>query len=133
MSTLALLRDADYRIGCVSNTNDGAHVQRLLDQNELRPWLAPIYTSEEIGLRKPHPLLFEMVLQEWALSPEQVIMVGDTLDADVLGAHNVGMRGVWIDRGLVNPWSRNEDSIESIFPDATIRRLSELPDVLNSL
>jgi HAD superfamily hydrolase (TIGR01662 family) len=133
LSTLTLLRDAGYRLGCVSNTNDDAHVQRMLDRNGLRPWLSPIYTSAEIGLRKPHPYLFEKVLRDWALSPEQVIMVGDTLDADVLGAHNVDMRGVWIDRGPVNPWSRNEDSIDRILPDATIQQLRELPDVLNSL
>jgi putative hydrolase of the HAD superfamily len=132
-STLTQLRDAGYRLGCVSNTNDDAHVQRMLDRNGLRPWLSPIYTSAEVGLRKPHPYLFETVLRDWGLPPQQVIMVGDTLDADVLGAHNVAMRGVWIDRGPVNPWSRNEGSIDRIVPDATIQQLSELPDVLNSL
>jgi HAD superfamily hydrolase (TIGR01662 family) len=133
VGTLTLLREAGYRLGCVSNTNDGAHVQRMVDHCGLRPWLSPIYTSEEIGLRKPHPYLFELVLSDWDMSPNQVIMVGDTLDADVLGAHNVGMRGVWIDRGHVNPWSRNEDSIAHIVPDATIKQLGELPDLLNNL
>ena len=59
-------------------------------------------------------------------------MVGDTLNADVLGAHNVGMRGVWIDRGLVNPWSRNDESVGLIVPDATIKQLAELPDLLST-
>jgi len=133
ISTLTRLRDTGYRLGCVSNTNDGAHVQRMVDRYVLRPWLSPIYTSEEIGLRKPHPYLFEKVLGDWEMLSDQVIMVGDTLDADVLGAHCVGMRGVWIDRGPVNPWSRNEDSIDRIVPDATIQQLGELPDLLNSL
>jgi FMN phosphatase YigB (HAD superfamily) len=82
LSTLSALRDAGCRLGCVSNTNDGAHVQRMIDYCGLRPWLSPIYTSEEIGLRKPHPYLFQMVLDGWQLSPPEVVMVGDTLDAD---------------------------------------------------
>ena len=130
LSTLSALRAAGYRLGCVSNTNDGAHVWRLVDRFGLRPWLSPIYTSEEIGLRKPDPAIFQMLLAEWEMPPSAVIMVGDTLDADVLGAHNVGMCGIWIDRGPVNPWSGNEEAVDRVRPDATIKQLEELPDLL---
>ena len=58
-------------------------------------------------------------------------MVGDTLNADVLGAHTVGMRGVWVDRGPTNPWSNNKES-KHIVPDATIQQLAELPALLNA-
>jgi FMN phosphatase YigB (HAD superfamily) len=61
----------------------------------------------------------------------EAVMVGDTLDADVLGAHNVGMQGVWVDRGPVNPWSDNEQSRAYIHPDVTIAQLAELPDWLD--
>jgi FMN phosphatase YigB (HAD superfamily) len=71
-----------------------------------------------------------MLLAEWEMPPAEVIMVGDTLDADVLGAHNAGMCGIWIDRGPVNPWSDNEEAVERIRPDATIRQLEELRDLL---
>jgi FMN phosphatase YigB (HAD superfamily) len=71
-----------------------------------------------------------MLLDDWALPPGEVIMVGDTLNADVLGAHNVGMRGIWIDRGRTNPWSNNEGS-RQIVPDATIKQLAELPGLLD--
>ena len=130
LDTLGTLRDAGYRLGCISNTNDGAHVWRFVDRCGLRPWLSPIYLSEEVGLRKPHPRIFEMVLEQWGLSPQQVVMVGDTLDADVLGAHIVGMHGVWVDRGPVNPWSHNEESKGHIVPDATIQQLAQLPDLM---
>jgi HAD superfamily hydrolase (TIGR01662 family) len=133
LDTLSALRDDGYRLGCISNTNDGAHVWRIVDRCELRPWLSPIYTSQEVGLRKPHPRIFEMVLEQWRLPPDQVIMVGDTLNADVLGAHNADMHGVWIDRGLVNPWSNNEKSKTHIVPDATIQQLAELLDLLDEL
>jgi putative hydrolase of the HAD superfamily len=130
LSTLTALRDAGYRLGCISNTNDGAYVWRMVDRFGLRSWLSPLYMSEEIGLRKPHPYLFHMVLDEWGLISEEVVMVGDTLDADVLGAHNAGLRGVWIDRGPVNPWSNNEASKAHIQPDATLQQLAELPELI---
>jgi putative hydrolase of the HAD superfamily len=130
LETLAALRKSRYRLGCISNTNDGTHAWRIVGRHDLRSWLKPIYMSEEIGLRKPHPGPFEMVLGKWALTPQQVVMVGDTLNADVLGAQCSGMRGIWIDRGAVNPWSKNEESIGHIVPDATIRALSEVPGLL---
>jgi putative hydrolase of the HAD superfamily len=90
-----------------------------------------IYTSADVGLRKPHPDIFRQVLDDWGMSPDEVIMVGDTLNADVLGAHSVGMRGIWIDRGPVSPWSHNDVSQAYIVPDVTIRQLAELPELLN--
>ncbi len=130
LATLAALRQAGYRLGCISNTNDADHVWGIIDGCGLRDWLAPIYLSAEVGLRKPHPRLFHMVLDQWDMSPAQAVMVGDTLNADVLGAHHAGMRGVWIDRGLTNPWSRNQESQNHIVPDATLHHLAELPAVL---
>jgi putative hydrolase of the HAD superfamily len=130
MDVVRALHSAGYRVGCISNTNDGAHVQRMVDYYGLRPWLEPVYTSAEVGLRKPHPAIFTLVLDQWGLTPDEVVMVGDTLDADVLGAHNVGMWGIWVDRGLVNPWSENEESRGKVLPNATIQRLDELPGLL---
>jgi putative hydrolase of the HAD superfamily len=131
LSTLTALREAGYRLGCISNTNDDLHVQSIIDRNELRSWLSPIYTSAGVGLRKPHPALFHMALHDWGLTPPETVMVGDTLNADVLGAHNAGMRGVWVDRGPTNPWSNNEESKDHITPDATIEQLAELPDLID--
>jgi putative hydrolase of the HAD superfamily len=130
LDTLGALRDAGYRLGCISNTNDGAHAWRIIDRCNLRPWLSPIYTSEEVGLRKPHPRIFQLVLDDWNLPSAQVVVVGDTLEADVQGAHNAGLRSVWVDRGLVNPWSNNEAYKDRVMPDATIQQLAELPDLL---
>ncbi len=130
LDTLASLRDAGYRLGAISNTNDGSHVWRLVERFGLGAWLSPILLSDEVGFRKPHPRPFRIVLDQWGLSPEAVVMVGDTLNADVLGAQNLGMRGIWIDRGETNPWSQNEASKATITPDATIHRLAELPQLL---
>ncbi len=130
LCTLAALRDAGYRLGCVSNINDGHIMRSVVARDGLRDWLSPLYLSEEIGLRKPHPRLFNMVLQDWGLPPQQAVMVGDNHKTDIQGALNAGLRAIWINRDVEHPWRRVEGIDASVAPDATIRELSELPGLL---
>jgi putative hydrolase of the HAD superfamily len=130
LDTLAALRDAGYRLGCVSNINDGHVMRSVVEREKLHDWLWPIYLSEDVGLRKPHPRLFQLVLDDWGLRPEQVAMVGDNRKTDIQGAHHAGLRGIWLDRDVDHPWRRVEGDAGDIIPDATIKQLSELPGLL---
>ncbi|MEJ2558259.1 MAG: HAD hydrolase-like protein, partial [Anaerolineae bacterium] len=58
-----------------------------------------------------------------------VVMVGDTLDADILGAHNAGMHGILI---TADGAASNDGHRGTIVPDATITALSELPALIES-
>ncbi len=58
-------------------------------------------------------------------------MIGDTLEADILGAHNVGMVGIWITRRAELNGDRSKG--DGIQPDAVIGSLKELPQVLENL
>ncbi len=130
LSTLAALRDAGYRLGCISNINDGHIMRSVIAREGLRDWLSPLYLSEEVGLRKPHPRLFHMVLEDWELPPQQAAMVGDNHKTDIQGALNAGLRAIWINRSVDHPWRRAEGIDASVAPDATIRQLAELPGLL---
>ncbi len=125
---LDTLKARGYKLGIVSNARDAANVERLIDQAQLRPWFNPIVISANAGVRKPHPRIFKIALEAWQLPPDQVVMVGDMLGADVLGAHNAGLRGIWAtmqaERGA------NEAHQYTIEPDGVIKRLSELPGLL---
>lgn len=127
-ATLDVLKARGYRLGIISNARDAANVERLIDQAQLRPWFNPIVISANVGVRKPNPRIFKVVLDAWRLAPDQVVMVGDMLGADVLGAHNANLRGIWAtmqaERGA------NEAHSDTIVPDAVIQSLSELPGLL---
>ena len=125
---LDVLKARGYKIGLISNARDAANVERQIDNARLRPWLDPIVISANIGVRKPNPRIFKVVLDDWQLSPDQVVMVGDMLGADILGAHNAGLRGVWAT--MQTEREANAAHTHTIVPDATIANLSELPDVL---
>jgi HAD superfamily hydrolase (TIGR01662 family) len=129
-ATLDTLRDRGYRLGIVSNARDAGNVHRLIDNNRLRPWFDPILISAEFGVRKPNPRIFRAALDHWRVEPGEAVMVGDMLGADVLGAKNAGMPGVWAtmqaDRGA------NDAHVDTIIPDAKIASLSELLPLLES-
>ena len=72
---------------------------------------------------------FDLILSRWNLPPDAVIMVGDTLSADILGANNAGMRGVLLSADEP-PW--NNQVRETILPDATVPALTELPGLIES-
>lgn len=126
--TLDTLKAQGYRLGIISNARDAANVDRLIDQARLRAWFDPIIISANVGVRKPHPRIFKIVLDRWQFKPDEVVMVGDMLGADILGAHNAGLRGIWAtmqaERGA------NDAHAETIKPDGVIQSLSELPGLL---
>ena len=126
--TLDELKERGHKIGLISNARDAANVERLIDNARLRPWLDPIVISANVGVRKPNPRIFKIVLDYWRLPPEQVVMAGDMLGADILGAHNVGMRGVWATMQAER--EANAAHVHTVVPDATISSLSELPPLL---
>jgi len=129
--TLDTLNAQGYRLGIISNARDAANVERLIDNAHLRPWFDPIVISANVGVRKPNPRIFQLVLAAWQLEPDEVVMVGDMLDADILGAHNAGLRGIWAvmqaERGA------NDAHSDTIKPDGVIQKLSELPELLKKL
>jgi HAD superfamily hydrolase (TIGR01549 family) len=122
---------SDYRLGMISNAGDAANVERLIDKGGFRPYFDPILVSASLGIRKPSPQLFEMVLSDWDLPPEAVVMVGDTLGADVLGAQRAGMHQIWLS-GQADREDNVEDA-ERIQPELTAASLGEVPELVRSL
>jgi len=128
ISTLARLRGVGYKLGLISNAGDAADVHALIDKAGLRPYFDRIWISAKVGVRKPHPRIFEIALDSLHCSPKEAIMIGDTLNADILGALNVGMSSIWITR-RADMLENNEYKL-SVVPDEIITTLDELPLLL---
>ncbi|NPV78328.1 MAG: HAD family hydrolase [Anaerolineae bacterium] len=129
--TLESLKRAGYRLGLISNAADESDVQTLVDRNNLRRYFDVLLVSAAVGVRKPHPRIFQMALDHWRVRPEQAVMVGDTLGADILGAKLAGMISVWITRRAQSPGNRDHE--DTIQPDEVIPSLAELPPLLARL
>lgn len=73
-------------------TNGFEEVQsKKLRQSGIFDYFEEIVTSESVGVKKPNPRVFRHALEVAKASPENSIMIGDSFEADVLGAHGVGM------------------------------------------
>ncbi len=126
LDVLRQLSEQGYHLGMISNATDDPLIQRLVNRLGLRPWLQPAISSAGVGVRKPDPRIFRLILDEWGLLPEQAVMVGDMLPMDILGAQLTGMRSVLV---TMHQHPLNADCPE-IKPDAEIDRLSLLPEVI---
>lgn len=129
--TLATLRERGLKLAIISNAADTANVMRLIDNHNLRSYFDPIVVSASIGVRKPNPRIFEPVLKAWQLPPAEIVMIGDTLGADILGAQNVGLKSIWVTMESDTPY--NNAHQHTIIPDAVAASLDQLPAILNRL
>ena len=129
LSTVQNLRQQGFRLGILSNAADDGDVQVLVDKAGVRPYMDFVLTSARFGQRKPSPAIFYAALAHWQLAPEQVAMVGDTLNADILGANQIGMWSVWITRRTNPALAQFLDDLMQ--PDWVISTLDELLARLN--
>jgi HAD superfamily hydrolase (TIGR01549 family) len=131
---LRRLASQGLRLGMFSNATHDPFIQRLVARFGFRPWLHPALSSAGTGIRKPDPTAFAPILQAWQLPAALVAVVGDRLEADILGAKQAAMRSVWIparrDARQEGGPSEGAQAVEVITPDGTIGRLSELPGCL---
>lgn len=95
-------------------TNGMADLQWLkLERAGLEPYVDVFVASSAAGIGKPDLRIFELALQRVGRAAGEALMVGDSLERDVAGAQEAGLRAVWIDRrggdpGDVRPHARIE-------------------------
>lgn len=82
-----------------------------------------VVSSHSVGWQKPHRAIYDRALAIAGARPEEAFMVGDRLDADILGAKRLGLHAVW--RRTEHP-----QPIVDAAPDATVTDLTELPAVI---
>jgi putative hydrolase of the HAD superfamily len=109
---LEALRARGLKLGLVSNAFDpGWLLHRDLEQMGIEERLDFSVFSSEVGMRKPHPAIFERALDALGVEPERALFVGDRLYEDVRGAAEVGMTTV---QAL---WFRADEHPDGAEPD----------------
>ena len=106
------LREEGLKLGLVSNAFDpGWLLRRDLEQMGIAQRIDVAVFSSEVGMRKPHPEIFERALAALGVAPERTLFVGDRLYEDVRGAGALGMttvQAVWF-RADEHPDGREPD------------------------
>ena len=129
--TLRQLQGRGYKMAIISNAADNANVQRLIDNAQLRSYFDLILVSAAVGIRKPNPRIFEPVIKAWDILPNEIVMIGDTLGADILGAKHANMKSIWVTMQADTPY--NHAHRETILPDAVCDSLDQLPAIIQQI
>lgn len=128
--TIEWCRANRLRTGIVSNTGrtPGRVLRTLLDRLGLGSSFDTMIFSNEVGVCKPKPEIFERLIADLEVEPENAVFIGDNPHADVAGAAAAGMRAILFDppvRGTaVAP---APDDACPLQPWLRIERLRDLP------
>ena len=119
--TLQHLRDEGFKLAIVSNWD--TPLDPLVGRLGIADYFDIIVASHDARVRsaKPDSHIFEYTLTSVGVSAEEAVHVGDTYEADIIGARNAGIRPILIDR----------DGTQAGRWKETIRDLSELPELLS--
>lgn len=94
--TLTYLKER-YQLHII--TNGFTEVQYLKLKNcDLTHFFDLILCTEEVGVNKPNPLVFQTALERTQASPSESVMIGDNPETDIKGAQNCGLHTI-----LFNP------------------------------
>lgn len=119
---------AHYPMVLVSNFY--GNISSVLQTYELSNYFRQIIESAIVGIRKPNPEIFALGINALGLTPNEVLVVGDSYSKDIQPAHTLGCRTAWL-KG--QGWNNNDEPSDSSCADFIISELSEIADILNTV
>jgi HAD superfamily hydrolase (TIGR01509 family) len=129
LGLLRRLRERGLKLGLVSNA---ALLPALMHQDierfGVKQYMDHAVFSSEAGVRKPHPAIFQHVLNALDVPAEEAVFVGDRVHDDVGGAKKLGMRAV-----LTRQYRREDPDGAPIKPDLVVDQLEEVVPYVESL
>jgi len=127
-AALEKIRATGLRMAMLSNASDDDNVRRMLAGHRLESFFDPVVVSAAIGIRKPDQRAFQPILAAWEIPARQIVMVGDQLGADILGAKKLGMRTIWLTTEEGSP--SNRPFRRKVSPDAQVKTIGEAAALL---
>jgi HAD superfamily hydrolase (TIGR01549 family) len=121
LPTLDRLQQTDLKMGIISNWDTPLHA--MVEELGLVPYFDVVVASHDQRVRsaKPDAAIFEYALNAVGASAKEAVHVGDSFEADIMGAHSAGIRAILLDR----------DGAQTERWGETIRTLHALPDLLS--
>ena len=114
------LKGRGYRMHMTSNGFHEVQYKKLAASG-LRNYFDTIILSEDASANKPSKAFFDYALAKSGASVDTTMMIGDNLQTDIIGAHDVGL-----DTILFNRW----DIPPSDIPTYTVAALREIMQIL---
>ncbi|PUZ26666.1 putative hydrolase of the HAD superfamily [Chitinophaga costaii] len=117
---LEYLLQKQYTLHLITNGFEDTQLMKLRNANIFH-YFTNIITSEAAGSLKPHAAIFNFALQKSSAMATESIMIGDTLEVDILGAQQAGMDQIYFNPNV---------PATAIIPTYTIQHLQEIENIL---
>jgi putative hydrolase of the HAD superfamily len=121
---LQYLTRRDYSLHLITNGFEKTQHSKL-NYSGLAMYFKQVVTSEGSNSLKPQKEIFEYAFQKTGAKPEESIMIGDTIDVDILGAVNAGIDQVHVNHLTKEPVPINDEK----YPTYTVYSLRELEGI----
>ena len=108
-----------YKLYAASNSVYKRQVSRLKKAN-LYNFFDGIFVSDTLGYEKPDGKFFEKIIDQIDFNKNEVIMIGDSLKSDIVGAKNAQIKSIWF----------SEKDTENKIYNYKVKNLSEIKKIL---
>lgn len=92
---LEMLKAKGFRLGVISNANGKVKVN--LADTGADKYFDVVADSGQVGFEKPDPRIFQYVFELARIRPDELLHIGDSMQADVCGAMNAGAQAALFD------------------------------------
>lgn len=93
ISLLTYLK-SKYKLHIITNGFEKTQLAKI-EKSKLLPYFDQIISSDAVGIKKPNPEIFFHALKKAKANTYESVMIGDSLEADIFGAKNVGMLTIY--------------------------------------
>ena len=76
--------------------------QKKLSRSNIEHYFKTVTNSEHVGVKKPNPIIFNYAIEVAKTNVKRSVMIGDNYEADILGAHNIGMDTIFFNMSKSN-------------------------------
>ncbi len=131
--TLKKIKDMGIKSAIISDGIPIKQYEKIL-RLEIDKLVDLIVITDEIGIRKPNPKLFEYFLEKFGVKGNETIYVGDNIEKDIIPANLNNIYTIYIHRGGKYDLSLSEQNLDDkSMPDYEIHQLYELFDIVSNL
>jgi 2-haloalkanoic acid dehalogenase type II len=96
IEVLERLRKEGIKIALISDATPT--IMRVVDKFSLGNYFDEMMFSFDSGLLKTDPEMYHKLVEKLGVEPEEVVVVGDSIPTDIIGAKNAGLKTILLDR-----------------------------------
>lgn len=102
----------NYKLHIITNGFNEVQYKKM-ENSGLTKYFDKIITSEDAGVKKPNPIIFEYALAMTKASSLESVMIGDNWEADIMGAKDAGLDVIFCNYNA-QPVSENIKSVTNL-------------------